>query len=81
MRAREEVLEAQGLFDAGRKLPGSLDRDLRVVAQHMHAKQVRGVRDLDADCAEPDDTERAPRQLVPDEALLALLHRGLERIA
>ena len=81
VRPREEIIEAQGLLDAGRKLPGSLDRDLRVVAQHVHAEQVRGIGDLHADCAEPDDAERAPRQLVADEALLALLHRGLEGIA
>ena len=81
VRALEEVLEAQGLLDAGRKLPGSLDRDLRVVAEHVHSEEVRGICDFHADCAEPHDPKRAARQLVPNEAFLALLHRGLQGIS
>ncbi len=80
VRPRKQVFQAQRLFDAGRQLPGTLHRDLRVVTQHVHAEQVRGIGDLDADRAEADDAKDASREFVSDEPLLALLHGRLERV-
>ncbi len=78
--AREQVVEAQRLLDARRQLPGALHRDLRIVAEHLHAQAERRVGHLDADRAEADDAERAARQLVADELLLALLDRLLDGV-
>ena len=73
--ARKQIVERQRLLDPGRQLPRALHGDLRIEAEHAHAEQVRCIRDLDADRAEPDHAERAARQLVADELLLALLDR------
>ena len=78
--AGEQVVQAERLFDARRELPRALHGDLRVVAQDLHAEMQGRVRDLDADGAEPDHAEGAPRQFVADELLLALLHRRFERV-
>ena len=78
--AGEQVVQAERLFDARRELPRALDGDLRVVAQDFHAEVEGRVRDLDADGAESHNAEGAPRQLIADEFLLALLHRHFERV-
>ncbi len=75
---REQVVERQRLLDAGGQLPRALHGDLRIEAEHAHAEQVRCIGDFDADRAEADDAERAARQLVADELLLALLDRLVE---
>ena len=59
VRPCEQVIEADGLFDARGQLPGTLHGDLRVVAQHAHAERVRRVRDLDADRAQADHSAGA----------------------
>ena len=76
---REQVVETDRLLHAGRKLPGALHGDLRVVTQDLHAKQVRRVTDFDPDRTETDDSQRLARQFGTHEALLACLGRLFDR--
>ncbi len=73
IRMRKQVIEIAGLRDPGRKLPCVLNGNLRIVTNDIHAQAERRVRDLDAYRSEPNDPERAPRQLETDESFLAAL--------
>ena len=81
VRACEQIVEVHGLLHARRQLPRVLHRDRRVVTEHVHAELQCRIRDLDADCAEADDAERALRQLEADELFLASLDGLVELIA
>ena len=78
--ALQQLVEIGDVLDEGAQLPGVLDGDPRVVAQHPHAQGRGGVGHLDADRTQADDAERAPGQLEADEVLLAgldgLVHAG-----
>ncbi len=61
-------------------MPGSLHRDLRVVAENFHPQGQRRVGDFDAHGAKSHDAERAAGQFKTDELLLALLDGLIDRV-
>ena len=84
MGGLEHLGHAAGLAHLRRQAPGGLDRDVRVVAQHVHAELDGGVGDQAADLAEADHAERVTCQLDAGVALLAGLdlpvHVGRRRV-
>ena len=89
---RDEIARLEHLVDAARaphlrrQAPGGIHRDLRVVAEHVHAQPDRRVGHQAADLAQADDAQRVARQLDAGEGLLArfdalaeIRRRGVER--
>ena len=75
----QHFLDRVGLAHARREPPRSVDGDLRVEADDLHAELDGGVRNEAAHRAQPDDAERALRQLHPGKLLLALLDARFEK--
>ena len=63
-----------------RQAPRGFHRDVRIVAEHVHAQPYGRVRHQAADLAEADHAERVARKLEAGESLLAALH-GLVDVA
>ena len=75
IRRLEHLVDAGRASDLRRQAPGGVDRDLGVVAEHVHAELDRRVGDQATDLAQADHAQRAAGQLVAGEALLAVLDR------
>ena len=76
VRAPEDLVDALGALDLAGQQPGVLHADRRVVSDDAQPQAQGGVGHLNADGAQADDPQRAPRQLEADEALLAGLDGG-----
>ena len=76
---REEVRGGEHLLERARPVDAErtegIRRDIRVVGEHAHLEAERPARDLLADPAEADETERLAGELEPAEA--RPLHRPL----
>ena len=75
VRTREQIVHAHRRLHVRRQLPGALDRDGRVIADHLHPQGAGGIGHQDPDGPQPDDAQGTPGQLEADEGLLAGLHR------
>src|SRR5674476_543240 len=73
----EQIIYSMCALDLGGKTPGSIHRNLRVIAQHLHAEFERGICHHAADSAKAYDTEGASRQFNTGEMLFAIFdHLG-----
>src|SRR5260221_10615906 len=73
LAAFQDLLDRMRLLHLRGQAPRGVDRDLGVVAEHIHPELDRRVGDQAPDLAETDDAESLLRQLDPRELLLLRL--------
>jgi hypothetical protein len=78
VRIRDDCVDRARPIHVGFQAPGTFHRDFRVVPDHLHAERTGGIRDLHADRAQSDHSERTTRKLEAHEALLAILDEFLK---
>ena len=79
--AGQHIAQRDTVLHTAGQAPRSINGNIRVIAQNLHAQRDGGVGHARTDGTQPDDAQRLAAQLGTDEGLFALLHVLGNRVA